>query len=165
VLSIIVAIAENNVIGRDNKLIWRLPEDLKRFKAITSTGSRTIIMGRKSFQSLPKILPGREHIVLTKNSDFTINNEKVVVVHDIEELKPLINSEEEYFVIGGGQIYSLLLPHAEKMYITEVHESFEGDTYFPQFNISQWEVVNRSYNHIDEKSGVHFSYVDYVRKK
>lgn len=163
-LSIIVAIAENNVIGKNNNLIWRLPKDLKRFKDITSTGSKTMIMGRKNFESLPKVLPGRKHIVLTRNTDFAINDENVEVIHDIERIKPYAEAEEEYFVIGGGEIYSLLLPYTDKMYITEVHKSFEGDTFFPEFDKNGWEVIARSEEIVDENSGIKYVHVDYVRK-
>jgi dihydrofolate reductase len=163
-LSIIVAIAENNAIGRDNALLWRLPKDLARFKEITTNASKTIIMGRKTFQSLSRVLPGRKHIVLTKNPDFKIEDENVRVISSIEELKPLIEASEEYFVIGGGEIYSLLLPYTQKMYITEVHKSFDAHAYFPQFNRDDWEVIDRSEEQIDEKSSLKYSYVTYVKK-
>lgn len=163
-LSIVVAIAENNAIGRDNALLWRLPKDLARFKTITTSGSKTIIMGRKTFQSMSRVLPGRKHIVLTNNAEFKIEDENVKVIHNIEDIKPLIDAPEEYFVIGGGEIYSLLLPYTSKMYITEVHRPFEGDAYFPQFEKNQWDMVDRSQEYRDETSGLKYSYVTYVKK-
>jgi dihydrofolate reductase len=141
VLSIVAAVAENNIIGKDNSLLWSLPEDLERFKRITSTGSKTMIMGRKTFESINRILPGRKHIILTRNNFFDVNNENVKIVHSLDNLKPYIDSTEEYFVIGGGEIYSLLLPYAKKMYLTKVHEEFNGDTFFPNFNKNEWQVV------------------------
>ena len=162
-LSIIVAIAENNAIGKDNNLLWRLPKDLARFKEITSTESKTLIMGRKTFESLPKVLPGRRHIILTKNPDFKIEDQNVLIIHSLEELNLQINAPEEYFVIGGGEIYSLLLPYTSKMYITEVHKNFEAHAYFPQFDKTNWEVVHRSQEYVDENSNLSYSYVNYVR--
>ena len=112
-LSIIAAIANNNVIGKDNGLIWHLPEDLKRFKKLTT--GHTIIMGRKTFESLGRVLPNRKHIVLCKSGKLQIQNENVEIVTDIEQLKPYIKSKEENFVIGGASIYQLLKPYANKM--------------------------------------------------
>ncbi|NLZ48064.1 MAG: dihydrofolate reductase [Clostridiales bacterium] len=143
-LSIIVAIANNNVIGGNNGLLWHLPEDLKNFKKITMTGSKSMIMGRKTFESLGRVLPERKHIILTNNKDFYVDNENVNIIHDIDSLKPYINSEEEYFVIGGGEIYRQLLPYTSKMYVTRVFEDFQGDTYFPQWDENQWDVIEES---------------------
>ena len=112
-LSIIVAVANNNVIGKDNKLIWHLPEDLKRFKALTT--GHTIIMGRKTFESLGRVLPNRKHIVLCNDVNLNIENENVEVLSDISMLEKYINSAEENFVIGGATIYKLLLPKASKL--------------------------------------------------
>lgn len=163
-LSIVVAIAENNAIGKDNALLWRLPKDLARFKEITTSESKTMIMGRKTFQSLGRMLPGRKHIVLTKNPDFKIEDENVEIVHNVEDLKPLITAPEEYFIIGGGEIYSLLLPFTNKMYVTEVHKSFDAHAYFPHFEKDEWEVIDRSEEQVDEKSGLKYSYVTYIKR-
>lgn len=141
-LSIVAAVSENNIIGKDNSLLWSLPEDLVRFKEITSSGSKTMIMGRKTFESINRILPGRKHIILTRNASFMVNDEKVVIAHSLDALKPFIESNEEYFVVGGGEIYSLLLPYSEKMYLTKVHEAFNGDTFFPNFNENEWQIVS-----------------------
>jgi dihydrofolate reductase len=141
-LSIIAAMDNNNVIGRNNSLIWRLPRDLKRFKEITLRNTRTIIMGRKTFDSLPGILPERKHIILTGNPDFMCEMDEVQAVHDVKDLEPFINSSEEYYVIGGGKVFSLLLPFTQRMYLTIVHESFKGDAYFPSFNKEEWRVIH-----------------------
>lgn len=121
-LSIIVAKAQNNIIGKDNKLLWHIPEDLKRFKDLTT--GHTIIMGRKTFESLGRVLPNRKHIVFTQNSDFKVNDENVKIVHSMLEIQEYIENKEENFVIGGAMIYNLLMPYVNKMYITEIHKDF-----------------------------------------
>lgn len=161
-LSMIVAIANNNVIGKYNKLIWRLPEDLKRFKTITS--GKTIIMGRKTFESLGRVLPNRVHIVLTKNKDYHYEHEQVKIVNDIEELKPYIESQEEYFIIGGEAIYKMLMPLAKKMYITKLYEDFDGDTFFPQIDENVWKVVKQEKGIKNEDNPYDYEYIDYIKK-
>ena len=118
-LSTIVAIANNNVIGKDNKLIWHLPEDLKRFKQITT--GKNIIMGRKTFESLGRVLPNRKHIILCNDMEMDIDNENVEILDDISKLDKYINSDEENFVIGGATIYKLLMPYVNKLYITKIY--------------------------------------------
>lgn len=136
-LSIIVALAENNAIGKSNNLLWRLPNDLKRFKEITD--GNTIIMGRKTFLSLPKVLPNRHHIVLTRDANFTVNHSKVTVIHSLETiLEKYLNTPEEVFIIGGGEIYSAFLPYVNKLYLTKIHKNFDADTYFPEIDYSKW---------------------------
>lgn len=135
-LSIIVARARNGVIGKDNQLIWHLSDDLKRFKALTM--GHPIIMGRKTFESLPKVLPGRVHYVLTGNPDYQAA-EGVLLFHEVKELLAALPSGEN-FVIGGEHMYRELLPYADTMYITEIEEDFEGDAYFPDFDPSAWKL-------------------------
>ena len=137
-LSTIVAIANNNVIGKDNKLIWHLPEDLKRFKQITT--GKNIIMGRKTFESLGRVLPNRKHIILCNDMEMDIDNENVEILDDISKLDKYINSDEENFVIGGATIYKLLMPYVNKLYITKINEDFVGDVYFPE--IKDEEILN-----------------------
>ena len=115
-LSIVVAKAKNNIIGKENKLIWNLPADLKHFKELTT--GHTIIMGRKTFESLGRVLPERKHIVFSQNPDFKVKDENVQVVHSMLEIQEYIENEEENFVIGGAMIYNLLMPHVTKMYVT-----------------------------------------------
>ena len=160
-LSIIVAVAKNNAIGKDNKLIWRLPEDLKRFKELTS--GKIIIMGRKTFESLGRVLPNRIHIILTKNRDFTYENEKVKVVNDIKDIDEYINSDEECFVIGGASIYKILMPYSKRMYITKIDEEFEADTYFPDFDEKDWRVIERNIGTTNEENPYKYEYVTYER--
>lgn len=141
-LSIVAAVSENNIIGRDNTLIWSIPYDLERFKVLTLTGSKTMIMGRKTFESINRVLPGRKHVILSREESFSVEDENVKVVHSLDSLKPFIDSLDEYFVIGGGEIYSLLLPYVKRMYLTIVHEKFIGDTKFPEFDRNEWRVIS-----------------------
>ena len=161
-LSIIVAKAKNNIIGKENKLIWNLPEDLKRFKEITT--GHTIIMGRKTFESLGRVLPNRKHIIFSQNKDYNVKDENVRIVNSMLEIQEYIESEEECFVIGGAMIYNLLMPHVTKMYVTEIDKEFEGDTFFPKINTEIFKEVSRQRAEKDLESGLEFDYVTYIRK-
>ena len=162
-LSIIVAKAKNNIIGKDNKLLWNIPEDLKRFKKLTT--GHVIIMGRKTFESIGRVLPNRKHIIFSQNRGLKYDDENVEVVHSMLEIKEYIDNDEENFVIGGAMIYNLLMPHVSKMYITEIDKDFEGDAFFPKVNEDIWDVVEEEKGLIDEESKLNFSYVTYERKK
>lgn len=161
-LSIIVAIAKNNVIGKDNKLLWHIPEDLKRFKELTT--GHTIIMGRKTFESLGKVLPNRKHVVLSQNTEINVDDENVIILRDVKLLKEYIESPEENFVIGGGKIYQMLLPYATKLYITKINEDFDGDIYFPIISENQWKEVKRQTGLKNQENPYDYEYIDYVRK-
>jgi len=161
-LSIIVAVAKNNVIGKDNKLIWHLPEDLKRFKRLTS--GKNIIMGRKTFESLGRILPDRKHIILCNDMEMNINNDRVIVVDDISKLDSYINSDEENFVIGGATIYKLLMPMCDKLYITHIDEEFDGDVYFPEVDLNVWKEENVEDGITNEENPYSYKYITYIRK-
>ena len=161
-LSIIVAVAENNIIGKDNQLIWHLPEDLKRFKKLTT--GHTIIMGRKTFESLGRVLPNRKHIILCNDMKIDIDNENVQVLEDIEMLKPYIDSEEENFVIGGATIYKLLMPYANKLYLTKIHQEFEGDVSFPEVKEKEWKEVAREKGLKNEENPFDYEYITLERK-
>ena len=160
-LSIIVAKAKNNVIGKDNQLIWHIPDDLKRFKSLTT--GHTIIMGRKTFESLGKVLPNRFHVVLTRDKNLKIDNENVKVINDISQLEKYINNDVENFVIGGESIYKLLLPVSKKLYITQLDMDFEGDTYFPNIDKNEWKVIERKNGPKDENP-FNYEYITYERK-
>ena len=136
-LSLIVAKAKNNVIGKDNQLIWHLSDDLKRFKALTM--GHPIIMGRKTFESLPKVLPGRVHYVLTGNTNYKAP-EGVLLFHTVKDLLAAL-PEGENFIIGGEHMYKELLPFADTMYITEIEKDYEGDACFPNFDPAEWKLV------------------------
>ena len=161
-ISISVAVAKNNVIGKDNKLLWHISEDLKRFKMITS--NRKIIMGRKTFESLPGILPNREHIVVTRDENFKVDSDKVKIVHDLNSLlEKYSKCEDEIFVIGGAEIYKQLLPYTQKIYLTKIDATFEGDTYFPEINYDEFKTDYVSEQFIDEKNGLNYIFIDLVR--
>lgn len=161
-LSIIVAKASNNIIGKNNKLIWHLPEDLKRFKELTT--GHTIIMGRRTFESLGRILPNRKHVILCNDAEMNIEDERVEILEDISMLDKYIHSEEENFIIGGATIYKLLMPYADKMYITEINEKFDGDVSFPEINMEEWKMIEKIKGLKDEKNPYDYDYVTYIRK-
>ena len=158
-LSIIVAASQNNVIGKDNQLIWRLSADLKRFKALT-TGHH-IIMGRKTFDSIGKPLPNRTSIIITRQTDYKI--EGCIVVNSLEEALEKVPTDQEAFIIGGGTIYKEVMDKADKLYLTLVHKKFDGDTFFPKIDEKIWENVKREDYMPSEKNEYAYSFVDYVR--
>ena len=160
-LSIIVAKAKNNIIGKDNALIWHLPEDLKRFKRLTT--GHTIIMGRKTFESLGRVLPNRHHIILCNDAQMQIDDENVEILEDISMLEKYVKDEEEHFVIGGATMYRLLMPMCSKMYITEINQDFEGDVSFPEINMREWNITEREKGLKDEKNPFDYEYVTYER--
>lgn len=161
-LSIIVAMSKNNVIGKDNKLIWHLPEDMKRFKELTT--GHTIIMGRKTFESLGRVLPNRKHIVITHDLNYKVDNENVEIVHSIEEIKKYVEDKEENFVIGGAIIYKQLIEYASKMYVTVINEDFIGDAYFPKIDEEIWKKVEVVSGIKDEQNKYDYEFVTYKRK-
>jgi len=162
-LSIIVAIAENNAIGKDNDLIWYISDDLKRFKRLTT--GHTILMGRKTYESLPNgALPKRENIVITH--DKNLHLEKCTMVYSIDDvIKNYADSFEEVFVIGGGSIYEKLLPHAQKLYLTKVHASFDADVFFPEIYPSEWKIDSTENHSKGGKNEFDFSFVNLSRLK
>ena len=161
-LSIIVAKASNNIIGKNNSLIWHLPEDLKRFKELTT--GHTIIMGRRTFESLGRVLPNRKHVILCNDMKMDVEDDRIEILDDISKLDKYIDSDEENFVIGGATIYRLLMPYANKMYITEIDQEFEGDVSFPEINKEEWDIVEVKKGLKDEKNPYDYNYVTYVRK-
>lgn len=161
-LSIIVAKAKNNAIGKDNQLIWHLPEDLKRFKKLTT--GHTIIMGRKTFESLGRILPNRHHVILCNDANLEIDDENVEILEDISLLDKYIKSSEENFVIGGATMYKLLMPYSQKMYITEIDKEFDGDVYFPEISLDEWKVTGKEPGPEDGENDFDYDYVIYERK-
>jgi len=159
-VSIIVATSRNNVIGKDNNLIWHLSSDLKRFKKLT-TGHH-IIMGRKTFESIGKPLPDRVSVIITNQNDYEAKGCKVV--HSLDEALQIVENDQEVFVIGGGSIYSEALSRANKIYLTLVHKDFEGDTYFPQLDYKDWESLSREDHLPDEKNPFPYSFIDLKRR-
>ena len=161
-LSLIVAVAKNNVIGRNNTVIWHLPEDLKTIKKITT--GKTIIMGRNTFESLGRVLPNRKHVVLCNNGPMEVDNENVEILDDISLLEKYMKDDNENFIIGGATIYRLMIDKVSKMYITRINEEFEGDVYFPEIKEEEWEIVEREKGLKDEKNPFDYEYITYVRK-
>lgn len=160
-LSIIVAKAKNNIIGKNNKLLWHLSDDLKRFKTLTT--GHAVIMGRKTFESIGKPLPNRENIIFTTNPDLKIDNENVKLVHCIEDIKEYIESDENIFVIGGAMIYNLLMPYVKVLYVTEIDKEFEGDTFFSKIDSNDWKEISRQEGPKDEVNDFSYDYVVYKR--
>lgn len=159
-ISIIVAIARNGAIGRNNDLLWHISADLKRFKEITK--GHQVIMGRMTYLSLPKRpLVNRTNIVITDNKDEFF--EGCITVHSIEEALDLCNDREESFIIGGGSIYRQFLPFADKLYLTLVDKDFEADTFFPEIDKSQWTLVEKSEPVYDEANDFSYSFITYKK--
>ena len=160
-LTMIVAAGENNEIGKNNDLIWHLRDDLKRFKALTS--GHHIIMGRKTFESFPKPLPNRTHIVISRQSDYKVP-EGVIVVNNIEAAIALAKNDAQPFIIGGGEIYKLAMPYASKLELTRVHSNFDADTFFPEIDLSVWKETANTFHTKDENHDFEFSFVTYERE-
>jgi dihydrofolate reductase len=155
-ISIIVAIAKNFAIGLNNQLLWHIPADLKRFKKITS--GHQVIMGRMTYLSLPvRPLPNRKNIVITDNREETFDG--CVTVYSIEEAINLCDENVESFIIGGGSIYKQFLPFCNKLYITLVHKDFEADTFFPQFDLDQWKLIDREDHDADDATDFTYSFL------
>ena len=161
-LTIIVAAGEDNAIGKDNDLIWHLSDDLKRFKKLTS--GHHIIMGRKTFESFPKPLPNRTHIVITRQSNYKVP-EGVIVVNNLEDALDAAGKDKQPFIIGGGEIYKQSINLADKLELTRVHASFDGaDTFFPNVDTNIWKEVSRTTHEADEDHNYAFSFITYLRK-
>jgi len=160
-LSIIVAVDENNVIGKDNSLIWKLPRDMKHFKE-TTTG-HYIIMGRKTFESNGRPLPNRTNVIITRDKNYQA--EGCVVVHSLEDAMKEAKNDSESFIIGGGVIYELAMPLVDRIYLTQIHHSFEGDTFFPEVNMEEWAVSEKRDFEPDEKNKYPFTILTLDRRK
>lgn len=156
----IAAIGEANELGKDNKLLWHLPDDFKRFKSLTSY--HYIIMGRKTFESFPKPLPNRTHIVITRQENYPDNN--CIVVKSIFEAIEKIKDQDVAFVIGGGEIYKQFMNHITHLELTRVHASFDADTYFPEIDKKDWDLIKTQNHSKDEKHKYSFTYETYARK-
>lgn len=158
-LSIIVAAAENNVIGHNNALIWRLSADLKHFKALTR--GHAVIMGRKTYESIGKALPNRRNIVISSNPAYVA--EGCEVVGSVEAALALVQEETEAFIIGGGSIYAELWNRADRLYLTRVHANPEGETVIPAVQDKEWKETRREAHTADEKNEYAYTFIDYCR--
>jgi len=159
-LTIIAAVAENDALGKDNQLIWHLSDDLKRFKELTK--GHCIIMGRKTFESFPKPLPNRTHIVITRQKHYKVPD-GVIVVQTLEDALDASKKDLQPFIIGGGEIYKLTLPIAKKIELTRVHASFDADTFFPKIDSNIWKETTNIFHDKDEKHDYSFSFLTYER--
>lgn len=159
-LSLIAAMDENRLIGRDNKLPWHLPADLAFFKRTTM--GKAIVMGRKTFESIGKPLPGRRNIVITGNADFQAPG--CEIADSIDAAMSLANDDDEVMLIGGASLYQQTIERATKLYITRIHQSFEGDTWFPEFDLSDWKEVYREDLDADDSNRYAYSFIKYMRE-
>ncbi|MEI4802102.1 dihydrofolate reductase [Bacillus sp. NPDC077411] len=161
-ISLLVAMDKNRLIGKDNQLPWHLPADLAYFKKVTM--GHPIIMGRKTFESIGRPLPGRTNIILTRNQNYEM--EGCEVIHSIDDVKKMDEQmNEELFVIGGAEIFKEVLPFADRLYITQIEEVFEGDTFFPEINYNEWEEISATQGVTDEKNPYTYAYHVYDRRK
>jgi len=158
-ITIIAAAGENNELGKDNDLVWHLPDDFKRFKALTS--GHHIIMGRKTFDGFDKPLPNRTHIVITRDQNYKSND--AIVVHDMETALAATGNDQNPFIIGGGEIYKLGMPFSNKIELTKIHGSFDADTYFPMIDKSKWKLVKSESHATDERHKHAFDYETWER--
>ena len=159
-ITIIAAASENNALGKNNDLLWHLPDDFKRFKTLT-TGHH-IIMGRKTFESFPKQLPNRTHVIITRNQDY--QPEGCIVVNSLEEALQFCRNQEETYIIGGGEIYKQSMDIADKIELTRVHTIIDADTFFPEINPEQWNLTTEDHHPKDDKHLYSFSFQTFIKK-
>jgi len=159
-ISMIVAMAENRAIGKDNDLLWHLPDDFKHFKSVTM--GKPILMGRKTYESIGKPLPGRENIVITRDDSYSADG--TTLVNSIPEALEASKQYDEVMVIGGASFYEQMLPMANRLYITVVYGTFDADVFFPDFNLDEWDVVEQTEHEADERHAYAFSFITYQKK-
>ena len=159
-VTLIAAASENNVIGKDNKLIWHLSDDLKHFKELTK--GHFVIMGRKTFESMPKALPNRTNVVITRKLDYKAEN--AIVVNSMEQALKHAENDSQPFIIGGGEIYKLAIEDADRIELTRVHTSIEGDAFFPEINYNLWEEVSSEKRFKDDKNEYDYTFYRYDKK-
>jgi dihydrofolate reductase len=160
-ISIIAAMSENRVIGRNNQLPWHMPADLARFKRLT-TGHH-VIMGRRTFESMGKPLPNRTNIVITRRRDWRA--EGVIVMHELDQAIDAADGEDEVFVLGGADVFRLTMPYARRIYLTLIHAHIEGDTFFPEIDPQQWKLVSDEGHQADQKNRYPYSFQQYERSE
>lgn len=160
-IAIVVAVAENNVIGKDNQLIWHLPADLKHFKHITM--GHPMLMGRKTYESIGKPLPGRTTIIITRQPDFEA--EGCMVVNSVKEaISKAKQLDEQAYIIGGAEIYRQVLDVTDTIYLTRIHHSFDGDTFFPEIKEEEWQTISEAHHEPNEKNKYSYSFIKFERK-
>jgi len=161
-LIIIAAAGANNALGKNNKLLWHLPEDFKHFKQTTM--GAPMLMGRKTFESLPGVLPNRKHIIITRDLEYTVPHQDCTVVHSIDQAIELVKDANKAFIIGGGQLYEQCMVKASKIILTRVHQEFEADTFFPEIDTTLWEVTTAIDYPKDDRNPISFSIETYQRR-
>lgn len=162
-LSLIVAVAENGVIGREGDLPWRLSDDLRRFKKLTM--GHAILMGRKTWESIGRPLPGRQSLVISRQEDYQTEYEKVLVASSVEQALAMAGdcAKDQVFVIGGAQVYAMTLPHADRLLFTRVHAEVEGDVFFPEVDWDRWQLVEEAKHEADDRNDHAFTFQVYQR--
>ena len=160
-LTIIAAAGENDAIGKDNQLVWNLTDDMQRFKDMTS--GHHIIMGRKTFESFPKPLPNRTHIVISRQDDYVVP-EGVIKVNSLKAALDIAKDDSQPFIIGGGEIYNQAMEYADKIELTRVHADFEADTFFPKIDPALWKEIENIFHKKDSQHEYEFSFITYIRK-
>ena len=160
IITLIAAAAKNDALGKDNDLIWHISEDLKRFKRLTT--GHAIIMGRKTFESMPKALPNRTNIVLTRNKNYKADG--ALVTSTVEEALDLAKEDNQPFIIGGAQIYSLFMEYCDRIELTRVHHEFEADVFFPKIDASKWNISKKEFVSKTENQPYSYSYITYDKK-
>ena len=158
-VTLIAAAGENNELGKENDLVWHLPDDFKRFKKLTT--GHYIIMGRKTFETFPQLLPNRTHVIITRKENYSPAG--TIVVHSLEKALEVAKEDPQPFIIGGGEIYKLSLDKADAIELTRVHGTFDADTYFPEIDEKNWKLVNREEHPADERHKYAFTYLTYER--
>ena len=158
----IAAAGENNELGKDNDLLWHLPDDFKRFKILTS--GHYIIMGRKTFESFPKPLPNRVHIIITRNKKYQVP-EECLLAHSLQEALKKVPHDQKVYIIGGGEIYKQAIDLADCIELTRVHHSFDADAFFPDVDLKQWKLEASEFHDKDEKHKYSFVFETYKRHK
>jgi dihydrofolate reductase len=159
-ITLIAAVAENNALGKNNDLLWHLPKDFKRFKEVTS--GHYIIMGRKTFESFPKPLPNRTHVIISRHK--TDAPEGCIIVENLEKAIEVCPKNEDIFVIGGGEIYKQTIAMADKLDITKVHSSFDAEVFFPEIDRNIWKLESEEFHQKDDKHQFDFTFQTYVKK-
>ncbi|RFU69705.1 dihydrofolate reductase [Peribacillus saganii] len=160
-ISLLLAMDKNRLIGRDNQLPWHLPADLKYFKEVTM--GHPIVMGRKTFESIGRVLPGRENVIVTRDQSFQADG--CIVLNSIKAIKEYAdNQDREVFVIGGAEIFKEIIPFTDRLYITEIHEEFEGDTFFPAVDENEWTLISSKEGMVDEKNIYEHDFLVYEKK-
>lgn len=159
-LTLIAATSTNNALGKDNQLVWHLPDDFKRFKSLTS--GHYIIMGRKTFESFPKPLPNRTHVIITRQKNYEAP-EGCIVVPSLEKAIEVCPKNDEVYIIGGGEIYKQSIDIADKVELTRVHTTVEADAFFPEINPEKWKIVFEEHHEKDEKHAFDFTFQTFIK--